>query len=124
MPDLILGIHVGTILEEQLQRFNVASLRGPDERRLLALSLLVSRLNVNSGLVQEIPDDLGLVVLSGLHQRGLLPTVFDLYQGCQMAKFYPFLSLDCAGVEGLGAPGGGRGGTIQGKEGIKFCCIA
>ena len=31
------------------------------------------------------------------------------YQGCQMAKFDPFLSLDCARVEGVG---------------IKFCSVA
>ena len=36
-------------------------------------------------------------------------------QGCKMAKFEPFLSLDCARVE--------SGGAIQGKEGIKFCSI-
>ena len=35
-----------------------------------------------------------------------------------MAKLDPFLSLDCARVEG------GRGGAIQGKEGIKFCHLA
>ena len=35
----------------------------------------------------------------------------DLHQGCQMAKFHPFLGLH---------QGGGRGGAIQGKEGIKF----
>ena len=40
------------------------------------------------------------------------------------AKFDPFLSLDCARVEGLGAQGGGRGGAIQGKEGSKFGCVA
>ena len=40
-------------------------------------------------------------------------------QGCQMAKFDPFLSLDCARVEGVGL-----GGATQGKEGIKFCCVA
>ena len=34
-------------------------------------------------------------------------------QGYQMAKFEPFLSLDCARVEGCG-------GAIQGKEGINF----
>ena len=45
-------------------------------------------------------------------------------QGCQMVKFDPFLSLDCARVEGLGAQGGGCGSAIQGKEGIKFCCVA
>ena len=38
-------------------------------------------------------------------------------QGCQMAKFDPFLSLDCAGVEGVGA-------QSKGKEGIKFCNVA
>ena len=32
------------------------------------------------------------------------------------AKCDPFLSLDCARVEGVGARG-----AIQGKEGIKFC---
>ena len=39
-------------------------------------------------------------------------------QGCQMAKLDPFLSLDCARVEGVGR------GAIQGKEGIKFCSVA
>ena len=34
-----------------------------------------------------------------------------------MAKFDPFLSLDCVRVEGVG-------GGIQGKEGIKFCHLA
>ena len=33
-----------------------------------------------------------------------------------MVKFDPFLSLDCARVEG--------GGAIQGKEGIKLCHLA
>ena len=36
-------------------------------------------------------------------------------QGCQMAKFDPFLSLDWAGME--------EGGAIQGKEGINFCSV-
>ena len=31
------------------------------------------------------------------------------------SKFDPFLSLDCARVEG--------GGVIQGKEGVKFCSV-
>ena len=39
-----------------------------------------------------------------------------LFQGCQMAKFDPFLSLDCARVDH-----GGRGGAIQG---IKICHLA
>ena len=34
----------------------------------------------------------------------------------------PFLSLDCARLEGVGALG--DWGTIQGKEGIKFCSVA
>ena len=40
-------------------------------------------------------DDRGMSVVIGLHNR--------LRQGCQMAKFDPFLSLDCARVEGVGA---------------------
>ena len=32
-------------------------------------------------------------------------------QGCQMAKFDPFLSLDCAGVEGEGAQSKERKGS-------------
>ena len=34
---------------------------------------------------------------------------------CYAAKFDPFLSLDCARVEGIGA---------QSKKGIKFCNLA
>ena len=41
-----------------------------------------------------------------------------LNQGCQMAKFDPFLSLDCARVEGVGR------NPRKGKEGIKFCSVA
>ena len=33
------------------------------------------------------------------------------YQGCQMAKFDPFLSLDCARVEGMGAQSKERNGS-------------
>ena len=29
--------------------------------------------------------------------------LFDLHQSCQMAKYDPFLSLDCARVDGVGA---------------------
>ena len=39
-------------------------------------------------------------------------------QGCQMAKFDPFLSLDCTRVEGVGAQ------SKEGKEGITFCSVA
>ena len=45
----------------------------------------------------------------------LHPPISDEVQGCQMAKFDPFLGL---------RQGGGRGGAIQGKEGIKFCSVA
>ena len=48
------------------------------------------------------------------HSRG---GSIDPVQGCQMAKFDPFLSLDCARVEG-------GGGAIQGKKGIKLCSVA
>ena len=41
----------------------------------------------------------------------------DGQQGCQMAKFDLFLSLDFARVEGVGA-------QFQGKEDIKFCSVA
>ena len=34
-----------------------------------------------------------------------------LNQGCQMAKFDPFLSLDCARVEGVGAQSKERKGS-------------
>ena len=34
-----------------------------------------------------------------------------LRQGCQMAKFDPFLSLDCARVEGVGAQSKERKGS-------------
>ena len=35
----------------------------------------------------------------------------SLVQGCQMAKFDPFLSLDCARVEGMGAQSKERKGS-------------
>ena len=37
--------------------------------------------------------------------------VFFPFQGCQMAKFDPFLSLDCARVEGVGAQSKERNGS-------------
>ena len=58
------------------------------------------------------------------HGHGQVDPLALHLHGCQIAKFDPFLSLDCARVEGMGAQGGGRGGAIQGKEGIKFCCVA
>ena len=38
-------------------------------------------------------------------------TPVDDLQGCQMAKFDPFLSLDCARVEGVGAQSKERKGS-------------
>ena len=35
----------------------------------------------------------------------------SVFQGCQMAKFDPFLSLDCARVEGVGAQSKERKGS-------------
>ena len=43
----------------------------------------------------------------------------SLHQGCQMAKFDPFLSLNFAEVEGRGS-----GVLSKGKEGIKFCSVS
>ena len=39
----------------------------------------------------------------GGHGRLALLALPGMGQGCQMAKFDPFLSLDCARVEGVGA---------------------
>ena len=38
-------------------------------------------------------------------------TVSSVHQGCQIAKFDPFLSLDCARVEGVGAQSKERKGS-------------
>ena len=75
---LIFGVHVRTILEEHLERLHVAALRGPQQSRPLAL---VPGLDVDLGLVEQVLDYLGLVVIGRLHQRGLLPAVLDLYLG-------------------------------------------
>ena len=55
------------------------------------------------------------------HFGGILGTDFlpssechGQYQGCQMAKFDPFLSLDCARMEGVGRnPRNGRDQILQ-----------
>ena len=39
----------------------------------------------------------------GIHGVHMVPVVSEHLQCCQMAKFDPFLSLDCARVEGVGA---------------------
>ena len=47
-------------------------------------------------------------------------------QGCQMAKCDPFLSLDCARVEGVGAPGWRAWGCNprKGRDQILQCSVA
>ena len=49
----------------------------------------------------------------------LCDNLFKKGQCCQMTKFDPFLSSDCARVEGVGA-----GQSKERKEGIKFCSVA
>ena len=44
-------------------------------------------------------------------RRNLNSAEDELLQGCQMAKFDPFLSLDCAGVEGVGVQSKERKGS-------------
>ena len=48
-------------------------------------------------------------------QKHELPPALEMMllmvQGCQMAKFYPFLSLDCPRVEGMGAQSKERKGS-------------
>ena len=53
---LIFGIHVGTILEQQLERLDVAAFRGPQECRPLGP---VPGFDVDLGPVQQVLDYLG-----------------------------------------------------------------
>ena len=58
-------------------------------------------------------SNLGPILGLRFGDRGLL-FVELLGQGCQMAKFDPFLSLDCARVEGVGRnPRKGRDQILQ-----------
>ena len=52
-----------------------------------------------------------LVRRKGIFSGNLSRVMATLKQGCQMAKFYPFLSLDCARVEGTGAQSKERKGS-------------
>ena len=61
-----------------------------------------------------VPPEVALRSRRSKCQAAACSTAAPASQGCQMAKCDPFLSLDCA-------RGGGCGGAIQGKEGIKFC---
>ena len=59
-------------------------------------------------------DDLkgGLLGKEGEATQSLHPTTTPgQRQGCQMAKFDPFLSLDCARVEGMGVQSKERKGS-------------
>ena len=52
------------------------------------------------------------VCFRALREGGLTPSFFTASaHGCQMAKFDPFLSLDCARVEGVGAQSKERKGS-------------
>ena len=55
-----------------------------------------------------------LVRLMSLFVRRPFPPISqtERQQGCQMAKFDPFLSLDCAWVEGVGAQRNGSNFAI------------
>ena len=66
--------------------------------------------------VADAPAAVEIEVTDGVEDDAVTKTL-ALKQGCQMAKFDPFLSLDCVRVEGVGD-------EIQGKEGIKFCSVA
>ena len=43
--------------------------------------------------------------------KHVLHSTCGSHHGCQMAKFDPFLSLDCAGLEGVGAQSKERKGS-------------
>ena len=57
---------------------------------------------------------LGFLPPLALERVGVVVMVVISLQGCQMAKFDPFLSLDCARVEGVGHnPRKGRDQILQ-----------
>ena len=64
----------------------------------------------------QTSHDRQITVLSLSENTSFLEECSSYTHGCQMAKFDPFLSLDCAPALHPGA--------IQGKEGIKFCYLA
>ena len=51
------------------------------------------------------------VMLKRQYDCEMVHGVWSFGQGCQMAKFDPFLSLDCARVEGVGAQSKERKGS-------------
>ena len=93
-----------------------------------SLSVPVAATDADVGLLREATFgtflDFGAELFDAVvDEEHDAPDTFDCFpccccfQGCQVAKFDPFLSLDCARVRA-------RGGAIQGKEGIKFCSVA
>ena len=50
-------------------------------------------------------------VTGAVFESGIRPYICNSTQGCQMAKFDPFLSLDCARVEGVEAQSKERKGS-------------
>ena len=62
---------------------------------------------------REREEDMAVMLLeaaaSGETRRRKMSIAWD--QGCHMAKFYPFLFMDCAKVEGVGAQSKERKGS-------------
>ena len=97
---------------------------GVSGSRFVSLSLSLSRkvpfwCSIEpSNILQEATYMMPLTSLKG-GIRGSLPrptcrSCLDVWTSCQMAKFDPFLSLDCAGVEGGGSnPRKGRDQILQ-----------
>ena len=79
------------------------------DRMASYLSLIIAH-----GICDEV-DPLGRVTAAAAaghsHLRSLAAAESKPSQGCQMAKFDPFLSLDCARVEGVGAQSKERKGS-------------
>ena len=85
------------LLRHQLPRGDVHRRLVPDSRALEAVG----------GDVEVVR--LGVHVHDKVPRASAAPDVPP--QGCQMAKFDPFLSLDCARVEGVGAQSKERKGS-------------
>ena len=75
---------------------------------LSAGDVLHARLRVEQGEIQVGFQQVGQRLQD---QRVLQVLKSHSFQGCQMVKFDPFLSLDCARVEGMGAQSKERKGS-------------
>ena len=78
--------------------------------RTSAVTLRPPLMSAPPPLLLPPPAELPKILNRGTMREPPLPLL--LCQGCQMAKFDPFLSLDCAGMEGgLGAQSKERKGS-------------